>query len=278
MEAARRAESEIRAGQNRGPAARHPGRHQGPLQPARHRDGRRHEGAVRFHSRLRRDGRGEVGESGRGNPRQAGALRGRVRTLSPRSRGSRQSLERRAMERRVLERLGRRDGRRTQLRLHRHRHRRLDPLSRRRQRLRRAEADLRSREPARRVSARGLDGPCRPDGEDGRGRRHPLRCDRGTRSQRSDVAARAARGGPGRNWPVASGGSAWDSIAATATEQVEPETADAVIQALTELSKLGADGRERHNAGPHAGPPRLVRAVHQRSRESACADIPEPRR
>ena len=52
------------------------------------------------------------------------------------------------------------------LRLHRHGYRGVDPVSIRRQRLRRPEADLRTREPAWSLSARRVYGSCRSNGED----------------------------------------------------------------------------------------------------------------
>ena len=79
-----------------------------------------------------------------------------------------------SMERRFIERLRRCDRGWPVLRLHRHRHRRVDPVSIRRQRLRRLEADLRTREPAWRFSARRVDGSYRSNGEIRAGRRHPV--------------------------------------------------------------------------------------------------------
>ena len=174
LAAARRAEAEIQSGQYRGPLHGMPIGVKDLCYTPRRRHRGRHENFLRLRSGLRRDGRDQAAGRRRSHSRQADALRRRIRALSPRAGSAGQSVESRAVERRFIERL-RRCGRGWPLlRLHRHGYWWVDPVSIRRKRLRRLEADLRTREPAWSLSARRVDGSCRSNGQDCR--RTPRSC------------------------------------------------------------------------------------------------------
>jgi hypothetical protein len=75
------------------------------------------------------------------------------------------------------------DGGRPLFRRGRHGHRGIDPVPVGRERVRRPQAHVWSREPLRRVRARPFHGPCRADGPHRGRRRHPVRSDGGRRSE-----------------------------------------------------------------------------------------------
>jgi hypothetical protein len=105
------------------------------------------------------------------------------------------SLESGSMARDVIERIGRRDGCRSVLRRHRYGHGRIDSKPGVCKRRGWTQTYLRPRQSLRCPGDGRVPRSCRADGAERHRRRHHVRCDRRTRSERSDLARRRRAAG-----------------------------------------------------------------------------------